>query len=236
MAPPALPGTNPSTPMNPAAPNTNPAAPNTNPAAPNINPTTPNKNLVAAAVAASTAYPNSLYRMNDVSKTLNLTPDQITRLNAITANTQARYRDDYGKLGTLSDADRAARIAELNQKYNADWNKSAQNVLDDTQRSRYQQIYYQHGGFNAFQDPDVQKQLNLSADQLKNLQDQRVWNSQQLAAIQQTAATDPTKANQMYRDFWNARQERMGKFLTPDQQKAWGQMTGEPHTPQVYTP
>jgi hypothetical protein len=174
--------------------------------------------------------------MSDVSKSLNLTQDQITKLNEVTATTQARYRDDFSKLGTLPAADHIAREMELNQKYSADWNKAAQAVFDNTQLARYQQLNNQYAGFNTFNNPDVQKQLGLSADQLRTLRDQRDWSNQQLAAINQMAVTDPTRATQMYRDYWTARQERMGKFLTPDQQKAWGQMTGEPHTPQVYTP
>ena len=180
--------------------------------------------------SATNPYPNALYQMGDVGKTLNLTPDQVAKLNDVTANTQARYRDDYGKLGTLADAARLARAMELNRSYDADWNKGARDVLDDAQRGRYRQMSYQYGGFDALHDPDVQKQLSLSADQQRDLRAQSDWSSQQVAAFNQMAATDPARATQMYRDYWTARQERLNKFLTPDQQKAWNQMAGDPYT------
>jgi hypothetical protein len=59
-----------------------------------------------------------------------------------------------------------------------------------------------------------------------------------MAAIRRAAAIDQAKGTQLYRDYWNARQERLGQFLTPEQQKSWNQMTGDPHTfqPTVFTP
>jgi len=188
-------------------------------------------------VAPTYAYPTPLYRMNDVSKSLNLTPEQITNLNKLTDATQTRYRDDYTKLGTLNDADRFTRMQELNQKYYADWNKGAQDVFNDTQRTRYQQLNYQYGGFGTLYDPNVQKQLNLTADQQKALRDQWDWSNQQLADINRVGTTDATKGAQMYRDYWTARQERMNKYLTPEQQKAWAKMAGDPYTFQpTFTP
>lgn len=186
---------------------------------------------------ATVPYPPALYQMNDVGKSLNLTQDQITRLNKLTTDTQGRYRDDYTKLGTLNDADRFARTQELNQKYYTDWNKAARDVFNDTQRNRYQQLGYQYGGFNTFYDPDVQKRLNLTAEQQKDLRAQYDWSAQQWADINRTGATDATKATQLYRDYWTARQERLNKFLTSEQQKVWNEMIGDAYTFQpTFTP
>lgn len=175
-------------------------------------------------------YPDPLYRMTDVGKSLNLTPDQVTRLNTVTDQTQSRYRADYAKLATMAEAERAAAARDLNRRYSADWSKSAADIFNDTQRARYQQFNYQYGGFNSLYDPDVQRRLNLTAEQVKNLQDQAAWSNQQWNNIYTTGAADPTKGTQMYRDYWTARQERFNKFLTPDQQRAWREMTGDPYT------
>ena len=165
--------------------------------------------------------------MNDVSTSLNLTPNQVGNLNKLTDQTQARYRDDYTKIGTLNETERSARFQELHRQYNADWNKGAQDIFNDTQRSRYQQVNHQYGGFNTFYDPEVQKRLNLTADQMKGLSEQTAWRTQQLQDINRMGAMDATKGTQMYRDYWTQRQERFNKFLTPEQQKTWGEMTGE---------
>jgi hypothetical protein len=179
--------------------------------------------------APTTAYPTSLYRMNDVSKSLNLTPDQTTKLNKLTDQTQTHYRDDYAKLGTLNDADRFTRTQELNRQYNTDWNKGAGDIFNDTQRGRYQQFNYQYGGFNTLYDPDVQKRLNLTPAQVKDLRTHSDWSNQQVQDINRLGATDATKGTQAYRDYWTQHQERFNKFLTADQQKGWREMSGEPY-------
>ena len=180
--------------------------------------------------APATPYPTPLYRMNDVSGSLNLTQNQIGNLNKLTDQTQARYRDNYTKLGTLNETERAARLQELHRQYNTDWNKGAQDIFNDTQRSRYQQVNHQYGGFNTFYDPEVQKRLNLTADQMKGLGEQTEWSNQQMQDINRMGAMDATKGTQMYRDYWTQRQERFNKFLTQEQQKTWGVMTGEQYT------
>jgi hypothetical protein len=182
-------------------------------------------------------YPPALYQMTDVSKALNLTQDQITNLNKLTEQTQARYRDDYAKLANLKEADRFARMQELNRQYYADWSKGTRDIFNDTQRGRYQQLGYQYGGFNTLYDPDVQKRLNLTADQVRDLRAQWDWSDQQLRDINRIGATDAKKGTQMYSDYWKARQERFDKFLTAEQQKAWREMIGDPYTFQpTFTP
>jgi hypothetical protein len=175
-------------------------------------------------------YPNSLYQMNDVGKSLNLTPNQINNLNKLTNKVQAQYRDNFTKVTSLSDIERPVRLQQLNQQYITDWNKGAQDIFNNDQRIRYQQLNHQYGGFNTLNDADVQKRLNLTPGQLKDLNDHVEWNNQQLQGINRMGATDAAKGTQMYQDYWKERQERFSKFLTPEQQKAWLDMTGEPYT------
>jgi hypothetical protein len=180
--------------------------------------------------AAGIPYPVSLYRMTDVGKALNLTADQVNRLNAVTDRVQTQYRDNYSKLTTIAEADRAARLRELNQQYVGDWNKAARDIFDETQRTRYQQLNYQYGGFDTLYYPDVQTRLRLTEAQIKDLGAQWDWSTQQWQAMERLAATDATKAAQMHRDYWTQRQERFNKFLTPEQQRAWATMTGDAYT------
>jgi hypothetical protein len=186
-------------------------------------------NPAAPAVSAN-PYPTPLYRMTDVGKSLNLTPDQVTRLNTLTDQTQAQFRSDYTKAAGLAEAERMVRMAELNRQYNTAWNKAAAGVFNDAQRARYQQFNYQYGGFNTLSDPDVQRRLNLTPEQVRNLNEHAAWSDRQWQDVQRAGAADPTKGTQAYRDYWTARQERFNKFLTPDQQKAWREMAGEPYT------
>jgi hypothetical protein len=179
-------------------------------------------------------YPRTIYQMNDVNKSLNLTADQVTRLNTLTNETQSKFGKDFAGLGTLSDAERFNRQQELNGQYYTAWNNGAKDVLNENQFRRYQQLHYQYGGFNNFYDPTLQKQLNMTPEQVKSLREHSDWSNQQLADIEKLNATDPTKARQQYTNYWTLRQERMNRYLNTEQQKAWQEMVGDPYTFQPY--
>jgi hypothetical protein len=168
--------------------------------------------------------------MDSASQALNLTPAQINRLNQATQQIQARYRYAYNQLGSLNGAARSARLQELNQQYALDWNVAAGNIFNDQQRNRYRQLNYQYGGFNSLYDPAVQKRLNLNADQLRNLRANVDWSNQQLQNINGVGSTDAARGMQMYNAYWKAYQDRLNRYLTPAQQRAWRDMTGEPVT------
>jgi len=172
-------------------------------------------------------YPSPIYQMNDVGRALNLTPEQTTRLNQLTEQTQARFRDQYDKLSTIEERDRAARLADLNRQYNTTWMQGSRNIFNDTQMNRYQQLQLQYGGFNSLSDPDVQRRLNLTDEQRNSLRQSIDWSNQQMAELNRQAASDRDRALQAYRDYQRQYQDRFGKFLTPEQLKTWQQMTGE---------
>lgn len=172
-------------------------------------------------------YPPQIYRMNDVTKSLNLTEQQLRDLNTATTDTQNRLAKDYEKAAALTGQERANQLQQLNQQYNTDWNKAATKVFNENQARRYQQLQYQYGGFNTFNDPAVQQQLKLTDEQRKALGQSIDWSNQQMQTINQQGVTDNQKGMQLYRDYQQQYQERMNKFLTPEQQKAWQQMTGE---------
>jgi hypothetical protein len=122
--------------------------------------------------------PAPLYRQDDIGQVLNLTADQINRLNAVTAQTEAQFRDRYNAINTIRPAERLTRYRDLTREYLTDWNRNAQGVLNDAQRTRYQQLYYQYGGFDALYDPSVQQRLSLTPAQIQALNDQAAWSYQ----------------------------------------------------------
>ncbi len=178
--------------------------------------------------------PAPLYRQDDIGRALNLTADQINRLNAVTTQTDAQFRDRYNTINTLREAERLTRYRDLTREYLTDWNRNAQSVFNDAQRARYQQLYYQYGGFDALYDPAVQRQLSLTPAQIQTLNDQAAWSYQQQQLINDAARTDAARAAQQYRDYWQQRQQRFNTYLTPQQQRAWAALTGEPYQFQPY--
>jgi hypothetical protein len=180
--------------------------------------------------ALATSYPATLYNMPDVGRSLNLNEKQINQLTKLTDQTAATYRPQYQKLSSLTEAERAARSAELDRPYSADWMKGAADVLDEKQLQRYQQLNYQYGGFNSLSDPVLQKRLNLTDEQVRKLADNVNWSNEQMQQITRQGGTDRDKALQAYRDYQKTYQDRFNQFLTPEQLKTWQQLTGEPYS------
>jgi hypothetical protein len=175
-------------------------------------------------------YPSTIYQMGDIGRSLNLTPTQISGLDQLTTATQKAYRDRFNTVMALPESERATRMDELNRQYATEWHKGARNIFNENQYSRYQQLIHQYGGFHSLTNPEIQKQLDLTPTQLRDVVEQRNWSNRQVQEINRVAATDPAKATQMYRDYSKQLTERMNSFLTPMQQQVWAQLTGEPYS------
>jgi hypothetical protein len=182
----------------------------------------------ASGQGATPAFPPSLYQMNDVAKSLNLSNQQMTQLNDMTTKLQTRLSSDYSKASQLPVNDRASQIQLLNQQYDSEWMKGAGDIFNQDQWKRYRQLNLQYGGFNSLSNPDVQQSLNLTAEQKKNLAGQIDWSTQQLQNMNQIGATNADKASQMYQAYQKEFQNRWNTYLTPTQQQAWGALVGQP--------
>jgi hypothetical protein len=175
-------------------------------------------------------YPPAVYQMQGVPQALNLSQQQINSLNQLSGRLQGTYRDRYGKLSSVAEADRNTRLRELNQQYQADWMTGARDIFHPPQLSRYQQLQLQQGGFNSLTNADVQRQLRLTGDQQRRLQDAANWSAQQLRDISSLGATDRDKAMRLYQDYQRQYQDRLNQLLTPEQQRTWNAMIGQPYT------
>jgi hypothetical protein len=176
-------------------------------------------------------YPVALYRMDNVSRALNLSQLQTERLNQLSQQIQERYRNDLNNVNALTGLtpqERAARLEQLTQQYNGAWLTGAQNVLSEAQLGRYRQLGLQIGGFHAFTDLQVKRQLNLTNMQVQQLNAARQWSQQQVQNIATQAALNPNQAAGLYRDYLAQSQTRLNGILTPEQQRMWQGMIGEP--------
>jgi hypothetical protein len=195
----------------------------------NPQPTTGRQVPEGKAVPVQTL-PPPLFQMSDVNKALQLNQEQINRLNGVTEKVRKQYAPQLEKLATLSEADRFARVQELNRLYSADWAKSAADIFTDQQRLRYLQLTQQYGGFSTLMDPEVQKRLNLTPEQVGSLRDHLQWSQRQIGTINTLGATNSTKGTQQYEMYRKQYLDRFNKLLNAEQQKAWREMTGEPYS------
>jgi Spy/CpxP family protein refolding chaperone len=175
------------------------------------------------------SFPSPLYRQDDVARSLNLTADQLSRLNRATDDLQSRYRSDFDRLGSLSDRERAARSADLMRRYGTDWSKATSDIFNDQQRSRYGQLDLQYRGIGAFSDPELQRRMNLTDQQIAQMRDLDTWSLERMREFPERMRTSQDRGAQAWSDYRRQGQERLNKILTPEQQRAWSQITGEPY-------
>jgi hypothetical protein len=108
-------------------------------------------------------------------------------------------------------------------------------VLNEKQFKRFKQIQLQQRGNNAFADADIQKQLNLNADQKKNIGEIVETSNKDLAELKGAfggfgkgkggaggAGGNAEKSNKIRTEAT----EKILNVLTADQKKTWNDMTG----------
>jgi hypothetical protein len=178
--------------------------------------------------ATTAAMPPPLFRMDDVSRALTLNDRQLTQLNTMTQRLQQQYQAQYDRISSLPVNQQSNRLMELNREYANTWLGGAKDFMNPNQLSRYQQLQIQYGGFSSFNDPAIQKGLNLTDAQLKQLNDALTWSNTQTQDIMKLAQTDPARARAAYVDFNSAYQQHLVDILTAAQQRQWSQMTGDP--------
>lgn len=166
--------------------------------------------------------------MDDVSRSLTINDRQLQQLNTMTQQLQERYQPQYDRALGMAERARQDRLTQLNREYTNAWLNDARKVLDDKQLARYQQLQLQYGGFSTFNDPAIQKQLNLTDAQLRDLGAALTWSNQREQEIVTRAQTDRVLAREWYREYAKEYQDRLNKILSADQQRQWSTMTGEP--------
>ena len=181
----------------------------------------------AAGTSPPPVFPNLAFQATGVPSALNITDRQRTQIDTLTQQLQAGFQPQYDRLNSLAAAEQAAIREQLNREYLAAWQNAAREVFNAEQLARYQQLQLQLNGFNAFNDPVVQRSLNLDDAQMARLREDITWSQQQQALIQQQAAVDQGRALEAFNAYNTASQNRLNQFLTPEQQQSWAQLTGD---------
>jgi hypothetical protein len=164
--------------------------------------------------------------------------EQYIGLNKAYTESWKRYQQGFKGLDkNLSDQQRSQQMRDLQRDLFADISKSSSCIFTSPeQRQRFDQMFLQFRGFDAFQDPAIQKKLNLN-DAQRQMLDQygREWNTQ-MGNYNRTYNTDRKGTLKRFNATQKQALEQINSVLTPEQQKTWAQMTGELYTfhPSVY--
>jgi len=175
-----------------------------------------------------------------VRQQLKFDDNQFNKLNKSYGESWQRYQNQMSELNKnkdLTDAQRAQRMSDLQREFGTNFSSTTNQIITDpSQRERYNQMYWQYLGYDAFNDPMVQQKLNLTDEQKQKLgQYSREW-STQMNDYSRGYATDREGTSKKFNESRKQANERINSILTKEQQQSWRQMVGDPYNfePSVY--
>ncbi|HVT13483.1 MAG TPA: hypothetical protein VHE55_14560 [Fimbriimonadaceae bacterium] len=110
----------------------------------------------------------------------------------------------------------------------ADDNRLAENVLNDDQKKRLQEIKLQLRGNTAILDPDVQKELDITDDQKAQIENLRNQQTAQLRTHMQNGDLGHMKMSVILKSLRQQLSASLIKLLTPEQSEKFKEMNGKP--------
>jgi len=170
-----------------------------------------------------------------VRQQLNLNNNQFNALNAAYQNAFTRYNQAVNNLNqnaNLTPEQRATQLQQLQSQFNQELTGTVNTTLTNPQTlSRFNQLNRQFMGFNAFNDPTIRQQLNLSPDQVRQIRQLSNNFRQQLQQFRRGAGNDLSNVDTgQWNQVWQQYATQLNGVLTPDQQQMWTQLIGQPFT------
>jgi len=169
------------------------------------------------------------YQTPGINRELNITDEQMRRLNEAYTPIRTRYTSEFDKLQQMNEEQRRARLQELRRSWTTDVDKSLGGVLDQKQMARYRQLEMQHRGIDVFSDPDVQRKLNLTDEQQRKFKELGDRFAKQRREIDKLAQTNREEATKRYQTYDKDLRGSVENILTEPQRKMWQDMSGQPY-------
>lgn len=163
----------------------------------------------------------------DVTRTLGLTQTQFNSLNAVASRLQQQSRSQLGQLGKLAATERDRRRQQINDKHNQQFQKEAAGILSAKQMARYRQLELQARGPGAFDDPEIQKKLALSARQRQQMKALRDRFERQLSELRKLSRNGDTEAGRRVAAYHKQFLVKANDLLDPAQRRTWRELIGE---------
>jgi hypothetical protein len=131
----------------------------------------------------------------------------------------------------LTPQQRALQMQRLQAAFNQQFGQTVDTTFTDPRlRQRFNQLDWQFRPFSAFNDATVNRQLQLTPQQQRQL---RMLGSrwrqemQRLRRAGSNAAGNPALANEQFAAMQAQFQQHIQQVMTPQQRQAWAQLTGE---------
>jgi hypothetical protein len=167
-----------------------------------------------------------LLQNESVQKELKIDKEQGDKVKEAVQKVQEKHRDDFAKLRDLGDDERRQKGQELAKTVNDETLAALADVLKPEQVKRLRQIEMQQAGARAFTRPDVQKAMNLSAEQQDSIKTIVEDAAKTQRELQQGG--NRQEAFQKIAAIRKETMEKAQKVLNGDQKKTWKELTGDP--------
>lgn len=164
----------------------------------------------------------NVLQSEDVQKELKLSDEQVSKIKDLSEKQRNAFKD--------LPKDRQERIKKVQeiQKENQEREKTAADLLKPEQSKRLDQILLQQQGLAGMLSPKVAEQLKLTDEQKGKMKEVAGESNKELLEIFKGAQGDPEGMQKKMAEHRSKTNEKLIGVLTPEQQKQWKEMTGEP--------
>jgi hypothetical protein len=168
-----------------------------------------------------------------VRQQLNLNDNQFNTLNRAYQNAYSRFNQGVSGLNNnLSDQQRMQQMQQLEGQFNSDFGRSVNSTITDSRmRNRFGQLNRQFSGLNAFNDPAIRQQLNLTSAQQQQLRRLSGEFRRQMVDWRRNQNGNNSVNNAALQQQWaqlrSQYQDQLNSILTPQQQQIWSTQVGQ---------
>jgi hypothetical protein len=164
--------------------------------------------------------PGGLLFHPDVKKDLKMSEEQAGKLREALGKVMNKYKGDLEKFEknppSQKDGEKTMRA------FHEDSDKAIASVLDAKQLKRFRQIEWQLNGVGSLQDPELQKELKVTDEQKKKLEDIFREAGQKFQQLQQRRETSQAKYEAVVKET----DDKANGVLTDEQKKRWKEAQG----------
>jgi hypothetical protein len=161
---------------------------------------------------------------------LGLDDNRFNTLNRAYQQSWNRYNQGVSGLDrNLTEQQRAQQMMQFQNQFNQDFNRTLDTTFTDPRvRTRYNQLNWQFQGFDAFNDPRVRQQLDITPQQQRQFRQVNAEWRRQLQRLRrarndQNARLTDEQMAQLRQQY----QQQLQTMLTPEQQQQWTGMIGQ---------
>ena len=163
-----------------------------------------------------------LLQGEDIQKDLKMSDEQVAKIKDLFEKRRNAYKD----LPTDKD-ERTKKIQEI-QKESQEREKQAGDTLKPEQMKRLDQILLQQQGANALINPRVIDELKITDEQKTKVREAIQESGKELRDLFQRGKVNLEDMQKKMAEFRTRSMEKAAAVLTPEQQKQWKEMVGEP--------